>query len=65
MRISAQPNINCKQYEESPIILPPLNIQNKIVEHIIALRKKQKDLQQKSLTLRQQATKQFEQIIFN
>lgn len=65
MRISAQPNINCKQYEESPIILPPLNIQNKIVEHITALRKKQKDLQQKSLTLRQQATQQFEQIIFS
>lgn len=65
MRISAQPNINCKQYEESPIILPPLNIQNKIVEHIIALRKKQKDLQQKSLTLRQQATQQFEQTIFS
>lgn len=64
MRISAQPNINCKQYEESPIILPPLNIQNEIVEHITALRKKQKDLQQKSLTLRQQATQQFEQIIF-
>ena len=65
MRISAQPNINCKQYEESPIILPPLNIQNKIVEHITALRKKQKDLQQKSLTLRQQATQKFEQTIFN
>ena len=65
MRISAQPNINCKQYEESPIILPPLNIQNKIVEHITALRKKQKDLQQKSLTLRQQATQQFEQTIFS
>lgn len=65
MRISAQPNINCKQYEESPIILPPLNIQNEIVEHITALRKKQKDLQQKSLTLRQQATQQFEQTIFS
>ena len=65
MRISAQPNINSKQYEESPIILPPLNIQNKIVEHITALRKKQKDLQQKSLTLRQQATQQFEQTMFN
>jgi hypothetical protein len=35
------------------------------VEHIDVLRKEQKDLQQKALTLRQQATKQFEQTIFN
>ena len=64
MRISAQPNINSKQYEESPIVLPPLDIQNEIVEHIAALRTEQKDLRQKALILRQQATQQFEQTIF-
>ena len=65
MRISAQPNINSKQYEESPIVLPPLDIQNEIVEHIAALRTEQKDLRQKALILRQQATQQFEQTVFN
>lgn len=65
MRISAQPNINSKQYEESPIILPPLAIQNEIVDHISALRAKQKHLQQQASDLRIQAQQQFEQTIFN
>lgn len=65
MRVSAQPNINSKQYEESPIILPPLDIQNDIVAHIVALRTEQKNLQQQASELRQQAKQQFEQTIFN
>lgn len=65
MRISAQPNINSKQYEESPIILPPLDIQNEIVAHITALRDEQKNLQQQAAELRIQAQQQFEQAIFN
>lgn len=64
MRISAQPNINSKQYEESPIILPPLDIQNEIVAHITALRDEQKNLQQQASELRRQAQQQFEQTIF-
>lgn len=64
MRISAQPNINSKQYEESPIILPPLDIQNEIVAHITALRDEQKNLQQQASELRIQAQQQFEQTIF-
>lgn len=65
MRVSAQPNINSRQYEESPIILPPLDIQNDIVTHIAALRTKQKNLQQQAFELRQQAQQQFEQTLFN
>lgn len=65
MRISAQPNINSKQYEESPIILPPLDIQNEIVTHITALRDEQKNLQQQAAELRLKAQQQFEQTIFN
>jgi type I restriction enzyme S subunit len=65
MRISAQPNINSKQYEESPIILPPLAVQNEIVDHISALRAKQKHLQQQASDLRTQAAQQYEQTIFN
>ena len=64
MRISAQPNINSKQYEESPIILPPLAVQNEIADHISALRAKQKHLQQQASDLRTQAQLQFEQTIF-
>lgn len=61
----AQPNINAGIVANYEIPLPPVDTQNEIVEHITRLRNKQKDLQQKSLTLRQQATQQFEQIIFN
>lgn len=59
------PIVNQEKIAKIPLPLPPINVQNEIVEHITAWRKKQKDLQQKSLTLRQQATEQFEQIIFN
>ena len=64
MRVSAQPNINSKQYEESPIILPPLDIQNEIVTHITALHEEQKNLQLQASELRLQAQQQFEQAIF-
>lgn len=63
--ISAQPSISQTKILQLQIPIPPLHTQNEIVEHITAWRKKQKDLQQKSLTLRQQATQQFEQTIFN
>ena len=63
--ISAQPSISQTKILQLQIPIPPLHTQNEIVEHITRLRKKQKDLQQKSLTLRQQATQQFEQTIFN
>ena len=54
-----------KNYLENlRIPLPPLYLQNEIVEHIAALRTEQKELRQKALLLRQQATQQFEQTIF-
>ena len=59
------PAITSKDLRKIQIPLPPRHIQNEIVEHIDVLRKGQKDLQQKALTLRQQATEQFEQTIFN
>ena len=61
----AQPNINAGIVANYEIPLPPFDTQNEIVEHITRLRKKQKDLQRQSLTLRQQATEQFEQTIFS
>lgn len=59
------PAITSKDLRKIQIPLPPRHIQNEIVEHIDVLRKEQQDLQQKALTLRQQATQQFEQTIFN
>lgn len=63
--ISAQPSISQTKILQLQIPLPPLDIQNEIVEHIAALRTEQKELRQKALLLRQQATKQFEQTIFS
>lgn len=60
----AQPNINAGIVANYEIPLPPVDTQNEIVEHITRLRKKQKDLQRQSFTLRQQASEQFEQVIF-
>lgn len=34
MRVSAQPNINSEQYLFSPIIMPEMKTQNRIVKHI-------------------------------
>lgn len=64
MRVSAQPNINSNQYLDSPIIVPPLDIQNEIVAHITQLKAQIKSLRLRAVTTRAIAVKQFEQTIF-
>lgn len=59
------PAITNKDLKKIQIPLPPLAIQNEIVNHITALRAEQKDLQQQASELRLQAQQQFEQTIFN
>lgn len=59
------PIVNQEKIAQIPIPLPPIAIQNEIVEHISALRAKQKHLQQQASDLRLQAQQQFEQTIFN
>lgn len=59
------PIVNQEKIAQIPIPLPPLTIQNEIVEHINALRIEQKNLQQQASNLRAQAQQQFEQTIFN
>ena len=59
------PRISAGVFRNIQIPLPPLNIQNEVVEHIAALRTEQKELREKALFLRQQATEQFEQTIFS
>lgn len=59
------PRISEQTFRNIQIPLPPLAVQNEIVDHISALRAKQKHLQQQASDLRQQAQQQFEQTIFN
>lgn len=63
--ISAQPSISQTKILQLQIPVPPMDIQNDIVDHISALRAEQKNLQQQASDLRTQATQQFEQTIFN
>ena len=64
MRVSAQPNINSQQYLESPIILPPLDVQKKIVEYIGKQKDEINNLQQCAQTMSTTAIKEFENEIF-
>lgn len=59
------PRISEQTFRDIQIPLPPLAIQNEIVEHITALRAEQKNLQRQASGLRTQASQQFEQTIFN
>ena len=59
-----QPNLNAGKINNYEVVVPPLAIQNDIVDHISDLRAEQKDLQQQASDLRTQAQLQFEQTIF-
>lgn len=63
--ISAQPSISQTKILQQQIPVPPLAIQNEIVNHITTLRAEQKNLQQQASDLRNQAAQQFEQTIYN
>ena len=64
MRIAAQPNINSQQYSDSLIPLPPLPIQEEIVNHINEIKAQIKELRRQALELREQAKKDFEGSVF-
>lgn len=64
MRVSAQPNINSQQYLESPVILPPLDVQKKIVEYIGKQKDEINNLQQHAQIMSTNAMKEFENEIF-
>lgn len=63
--MSLLPNINAGIVANYEVPIPPADIQNEIVDHISALRAKQKHLQQQASNLRTQASQQFEQTIFH
>lgn len=64
MRVAAQPNINSQQYSDSLIPLPPLPIQEEIVNHINEIKTQIKDLRKQAQELREKAKKNFEGSVF-
>lgn len=64
MRVSAQPNINCKQYLEAPIIVPDMDVQEKIVRYAEEIRTKINILRKDSEKLKSNATIKFNKYLF-
>ena len=64
MRVSAQPNINSEQYLESPIIVPPIDKQRDIVEHISTMLQRIETLSSTTLKYENDAINNFETQIF-
>ena len=59
-----QPNLNAGMINNYDVVLPPLAIQNAIVNHINAQKAQIKQLKQQAETMRKQALKEFENEIF-
>lgn len=64
-RIAGQPNINGQEYLESPIIVPPLNVQKSIVQNVSEVKSKIQNINLQIASIKIEAQKQFEQTIFN
>ena len=64
MRVSAQPNINSEQYLFSPIIVPEMEVQDRIVKHIESIIKRIHELAKSSKNDERSALRNFETQIF-
>lgn len=64
MRVSAQPNINSKQYLDAPIIVPEMDVQKKIVMHAQEMRTKINVLRKYIVQLKTNATNKFNELLF-
>ena len=64
MRVSAQPNINSEQYLFSPIIVPEMEVQDRIVKHIESIIKRIQELAKSSKNDERTALRNFETQIF-
>lgn len=64
MRVSGQPNINSQQYLDASLILPPLSVQQEIVDEVQKRRAQIASCREQAAKLRQDAIAQFEQAIF-
>jgi restriction endonuclease S subunit len=65
MRCVGQPNINSQEYLSSPIILPRLDIQNKIAEYITSIKNQIKELKLLAKQNRSNAILDFEKAVFH
>lgn len=63
-RISAQPNINGQEYLDFPLPLPPLPIQNQIVNQIDTWKTQITELKNTASNLRDSAQAEFEKALF-
>lgn len=64
MRVSAQPNINSKQYLDAPIIVPDMDTQKQIIKYAEKISVKKVSLQRESKELKDRAVKKFNHLIF-
>lgn len=64
-RISAQPNINCQQYLEAPIILPTIEKQKEIVEYAYRKQEQRIQLREEIKNILEQAQNKFAHTIFD
>lgn len=63
-RANAQPNINSNEFLNSPIIIPPIEEQNYIVNHLQKIKEKIISLKQQATKNRISAQKEFEKELF-
>lgn len=64
MRVSAQPNINSKQYLDAPIIVPDMDVQEKIVRYAERIRTQINTLRKDVEKLKSNATIKFNKYLF-
>lgn len=64
-RVSAQPNINCQQYLEAPIILPTIEKQREIVDYALKKQEQRILLKAEIKNILEQAQNEFVHTIFD
>ena len=59
-----QPNLNAGKINNYDVVVPPMDVQNEIVDHIKEQKALAKQLKQKATSIREEALKEFENEIF-
>ena len=60
-----QPNLNAGKINNYDVVVPPMDVQNKMVAHIKEQKALAKQLKQKAMEIRENALKEFEKEIYN
>ena len=64
-RVSGQPNINGQEFLTSPLLLPPIDIQLKIIQKVNLIKEEIRSLNSLSKKSKEDAIVAFEKEIFN